>query len=139
MNRLTKYLILLLFLGLALSEVHGLVFYFFPQTETKQYKAFLDPEYKEQITLLWYIYEMAQIANRLIWALALTQIVSLISHRLFRVGVVFMIYYSAQLLFYVYNRNTSFLSNYILYACMIMILINVFISEKSPGKYRSIV
>lgn len=131
-------LIILLLVGLALTEVHGLIYFFWPQTSQIEYDLFLDKSYHNKITVLWYVYEMANILNRIIWALVLAKISTHVSFKMFKVGVVFVGYYICQFIFYVVNRNTSYLANYCLYFCMACIIGIILWPMKDEFKLRKI-
>ena len=131
-------LIILLFSGLAICEIYRLVYWKWPQTATIEYDLFLAKNYKEKITVLWYMYELGNFINRSIWAFVLTIAAKKISYRLSKVSLVFLWYYIIESAFYIYDRNTSYFRNFTMYICMISVTILLFIPLKPTGKYRSI-
>lgn len=132
-----KWLIILLFISLMVGEVHGVVYYFYPETANIEYELWLDKKYNEKITVLFYIYELCHILERLIWAYVLCKVGAYyMSGILFSSGVVFFCYYVTQFALYVWNRNTSYFANYLIYLCMACIIIILLIPEKKQGIYK---
>jgi hypothetical protein len=138
MIKMTVKLTVLLFIGLALSEVHKLVYFIWPQSSVLEYDLFLSKTYHEKITVSWYVYELGAIFEKMIWATVLCKIAPLLSLKFFKVCVVFLIYSGSQLLFYIYNRNTSFASNYFLYVCMACISYVVIFDSRWKSKYKGV-
>lgn len=138
MPTLSTRLILLLFIGILLCEFHGAIFLFWPETANIKYNLWLDKSYKENITVLWYTYELGNILDRVIWAYVLCKIAEVISYKLFKVCIVFFVYYITQFAFYVWNRGTSYFANYMVYLYMACIIIILLIPDKKTGKFISI-
>lgn len=128
----------LLLIGIALTDVHMVVLFFYPNTAELTYSLWLDKNYKEQITVLWYIYEVCNILKNIIWCYAFAQVAYLISYRLFKVLLVFFFYYFTQLGFYVWDRNTVFFSNVIVYLYMTLAIIFFFLPQRKGGKLINI-
>lgn len=127
-----KWTILLL-IGLAFCEAHSFVLWLYPKTFYLEYNLYLDKSYKMKINVLWYLYELANILNRAIWCYVLYDVSKRVSKKFSRVAAIFMFYQSTQILFYIWNRNTSFLNNYFVYSCMVLCIIALFL----PGKRQS--
>lgn len=138
MNSLIIQVVILLFLGLGLSEISSLIYWLYPQTAIIQYDLFLDRGYKQKLTVLWYIYELTNILDRILWAYCFCRISELASRKLFFVCMIFFWYRISQFLFYVWNRNTSFMANYVLYTSMALIIVELLWTNKKTGKIKSI-
>lgn len=109
--------------ALMLPEVLWLVYYLFPETKTTQYDLFLSRDFKYKLSVLWYIYELGAILNKIIWAFVLAKVSKLVSVKLFRVASIFCGYYFIQFFLYIWNRNTSALVNLVLYFSMVTICV----------------
>lgn len=125
--------------GILLSELPTIIHRIYPQTSEIEYSLFLDKNYKEQLTILWYIYEPVALLNRMIWAYAFAKIAALISYKLFKVGMTFVFYHASQFVLYVWNRNSSGLSNLFVIICIVFVLyFLIFMPDKKKGKLKSI-
>ncbi len=100
MNNFSIQIAILLFLGLALSEISSLVYYIWPQTAVIEFDLFIQRSFKQKISVLWYIFELANILDRIIWAYALFRVAAKISYRLEGIALVFFGYYIIQFLLY---------------------------------------
>lgn len=138
MRRLTISFIVLFFSGLFLSEIPTIISKVWPRTIHLEYNLFLDKRVTEKISVLWYIYELAALINRVIWAYAFCRVAIIISDRLFKAGVAFMFYQVGQCVFYCWNRNGSFAINLWLYIIMAAYLFFI-LSDKTKIKsmYKS--
>lgn len=136
MNKIVYTIVLLFLFGLLLSELPIIIYKLYPETSDIQYNLFWNSD--EKITVLWYIYELSSISNRIIWAFVFCKISIRVSEKLFKIGVVFLGYHISQFVFYMMNRNTTFLSNIIIYLCVILTLIFLVIPDKNRYKYKSI-
>lgn len=125
-----KLLASLLFLGMLLGELHQVVYFYYPETAVIEYALWLDKSYVEKITVLWYLFELSNIIDKVIWAFVLAKISMMVSRRLFKVCVVFIFYYLTQFGFYIWNRNTSAWANNIIYLYMVCIVIYIFIPDR---------
>lgn len=124
--------------ALMLPEVLWIVYYFFPETKTTQYDLFLSRNFRYKISVLWYIYELGAVLNKIIWAFVLAKISKLVSVKLFKVAAIFFVYYFIQFFLYIWNRNTSILINLVLYLSMIVLfVIEMFVKEKDSVKVIS--
>lgn len=128
----------LLLIGIALTETHMVILFFYPKTAELTYSLWLNKDYKEEITVLWYIYEVCNIIKNIIWCYAFAQVAYLVSYRLFKVLLVFFFYYLTQLAFYIWDRNTVFFSNVIVYIYIVLAIVFFFIPEKKGGKLINI-
>ena len=129
----------LLFLaGIFLSELPIIVYYFYPQTAELEYNLFLSGKYDQKMTVLWYMYELAELINRMIWAYAFCKVSSIISYKLFKIGMVFIFYNFIQVLFYLWNRNSSGISNLLACICIVVVLYFLIKPDKNKSRYKSI-
>jgi hypothetical protein len=138
MKSLIIEIAVLLFISVALTELHMIVFFFYPQTATETHSIWIDKNYNENITLLWYIYDLCSILKNIVWSYAFAKLARLVSFRLFKVLVVFFFYFLTQFAFYVWNRNTVFFSNIIVYFYMALAIVFFFIPNKKGGKLINI-
>lgn len=138
MNRLIYFIIFLLLFGYILTELHMFLYWKWPFLEGQEYYPFLDPDYKEPITALFYTYEVMAIVNEAITHFTFGLVAKLNSIRLYTVLMIFCFFDFVKLLFYMWNRNTSWLHNYITYSMVICCIIGVLRKDKKKGKYKSI-
>lgn len=134
MKSFTARVTVALLFGLLLCETQSIVRILYPETEVQEYSLWLSNNYKEKITLLWYMYEMAGILNRAIWIFCFAMTAKMVSYRLFKILFLFFCYEMTQFLFYIYNRNSSFFSNIILYIYMGLAIIFLLTPDKKQGK-----
>lgn len=139
MRRLTITITLMFLSGILLSELPTIIHRVYPQTAEIEYNLFLDKSREQKITVLWYLYELAALINRMIWAYTFCKVAALISERLFKVGMTFVFYYASQFVLYVWNRNSSGLSNLFVIICIVFVLyFLIFMPDKKKGKLKSI-
>lgn len=133
-------LILVLLLGLGLHEVSNLIFYFNPNTANIYPEhLYLDRGYQQpKISVLYYFYELTPYIDNVIKSAISYRIAVTISPRLGMVFLVFVGLYLTQVLFYVWDRNTSILANYCLYSAIFLICMSIIYPDKEVGKYRRI-
>lgn len=125
-------------IGLGFTEIHMVIYYLYPKTAEIEYSLWLDKSFHQPITVLWYIYELTSILKNLIWVYATAKICYLFSYKLFNVMIVFFFYYVTQFAFYVWNRNTVFFSNLIVYIYMALAILLLFLPSKKGGKIVNI-
>ena len=51
-------IVFILLVGLALTEIHLIIYKLYPETINLKYRFWLDKNYKDQVTLVWFIYEV---------------------------------------------------------------------------------
>lgn len=124
----------LLIFSILITELHTLVYYIFPITANVQINLWIDRSYDNPVTVLWYIYELMNILRDAIWCYAFAMVATMVSYRLYKVLIIIFFYHITQLLFYVWNRNTSLFSNIIVYFYMSLAIIYLFIPDKKDGK-----
>jgi hypothetical protein len=128
---LTKKITLLVLFGISISQSISILYRIYPQIAIDKYDFFYSPRYREKITYAWFIYEIANIINRVIWCYAFSSIAKLVSKRLYYVGMLFMAYYLLQLLFYLWDRNTNALSSVLTYGSILIALLQFLIPAKT--------
>jgi hypothetical protein len=128
----------LLLIGIALTDIHMVVLFFYPDTAELTYSLWLDKNYNEEITVLWYIYELSNVLKNIIWCYAFAKVAQIISYKLFNILLVFFFYYLTQFAFYIWDRNTSFFSNIIVYIYMTVAIFPFFLPTKKGGKLINI-
>lgn len=133
MNRFVRNITLLIVCVPLLCEFHTVLGIYYPEINIRQYDLWLSKNYHEQITVAYYLYELENILAWVIWFFAFAKVAKLVSYRLFNVILIFVLYFITQLLFYVWNRNTSFTSNLITYLYMALAVIFLFLPGKSKG------
>jgi len=138
MNRIVIVIGLLLFTGLALCEISSILYRFRPETANIYYDLFLSPSYHFKITVLWYIYELANILNRIIWCYCFAFVALKYSRNLYWVGITFVFYQFTQFFFYIWNRNSSFVSNFFVYVCMLFVILEIVIPSRNSARIKSI-
>lgn len=116
---------ILLLSGLMISEIPTLLMIFWPETGVIEYNLFIQKSYKESITVLWYIYELGHILNRIIWIYVFCQLALILSKKLFYIGVTFLGYQVCNFFFYIWDRNSSSINNIVLYCIIGIILIEI--------------
>lgn len=117
-------MVVLLVIGLLLREISGIVYFFWPQSKDLYFNdLFLDKGYRQEMTVLYFLYEISQYVKDVIDFYVFYRVSSFLSVKLSNICLVFCGYYVVQFFFYWYNRNTSYLNNASMLICMIIILI----------------
>lgn len=139
MRRLTITITIMFLSGIFLSELPVIIHKLYPQTAEIEYSLFLDNKVEQKITVLWYLYEISDLLNRMIWAYAFCKLASFISVKLFKVGMTFVFYYASQFVLYLWNRNSSGISNWCVIGCIIFVLyFLIFWPDREKGKLKSL-
>lgn len=133
---LENRIITLFLLGFVVTEIHGFIYFMWPETYNITYDLFWSKDYNEKLSVLWYVHELSGILNKIIWAYAVAKMGTLVSTKLFYIGIVFFCFYVVGFFFYMWDRNTSFLRNYLIYTVMANLIITICIPEKKQGIYR---
>ncbi len=135
MKKFVSNIVLLLSLGVSICDFHSVVGHFYPILMNKERLMWGDRidilKYDGVATLYCYMWEVENIVALIIWFFAFSRVANLVSHTLSRVINVFCAYFATQLFFYVWDRNTVFFSNIIVYIYMtIAIIISMFPTKK---------
>ncbi len=128
----------LLIIGLAICDLHSIIWKLWPQTEFIEYDIFWSKNFHLKMNVLWYLYEFSNMINKMIWCYVLAIIGLRISAKIFWIGVTFLGYQITQFFFYLWDRNTSFGSNVVVYCFIGIAIVQIFIPEKHLGKIISI-
>ena len=78
---------------------------------------------QQKINAQWYIYEMSMILCKMIWTFIIARLAAMMGERAFKVAACFSFYYLIQFVFYIYNRNTSFTNNLLVYLALLISII----------------
>ncbi len=138
MKRFVTNIVLLLALGVLICDLHSVVGYFYYDFMIKERLMWgdrIDPQkYNGVSTIYNYMWEIENIVALMIWFFAFARVANLVSHKLFRVLLVFCAYFATQLFFYIWDRNTIFFSNIILYIYMAIAICLSMFPTKRGGK-----
>lgn len=134
---------ILLIIAIIIPDVWVLVHARWPETEnitinvwfSKSYREYLVKE-KQELSVLWYIYGVGSYVSKVLFAYCFSKVAALISFRLFKVSVIVVIFHIIQFAFWLWNKNTSVWSNYLVYLFIILIIIHLIIPDKRQAKYR---
>lgn len=137
MERFVIKIAFLLVTGLCICDIHSIILRAFPITANIQYDLFLSKSFHLKLPVIWYIYELANMLNKIIWCYVIAEIGLKISRKLFWIGVTFLLYQITQFFFYVWDRNTSFFSNIIVYCCVIVLVIEILMPNKKTAIIKS--
>ncbi len=135
MKRFVSNTVLLLSLGVSICDFHSIVGFFYNDFMIEKRLMWGDridlQKYDGVSTIYNYMWEIENIVALIVWFFAFARVANLVSHKLFRVILVFCAYFATQLFFYVWDRNTVFFSNIIVYIYMtIAIGISLFPTKK---------
>lgn len=133
-----------LFIGLLSNEIGVLIEYLVPNADNiyadhafidRSYHVPFDPtKQKGGLTLPYYFYEQSLYWYHIIifgsWYFSIRQVNKKLSY----IILTFLSFHLVQEYFYLYDRNTSFLCNWICYTIMIFVVLEWFIPEKRLGK-----
>lgn len=111
----TTWLIILFWVSIALCDLHLFVGWLWPETYEVRYRLWLSSSYKEDLSVVWYLYELELCFAHMAWSFIICMLVP-VEYR--RVTWVFFLYFISQFLFYIWNRNTAVVSNMALYWAM---------------------
>lgn len=126
-----------------LCDLHMIIYYKWPETASLELSLWLDKSYHFNQSVSWYIHDLTLILKDIVWTYCFALIANLVSHRLFKVLVIFTGYFITQFLFYIIRRNTVFLSvqgykilisNFIVYLYTGIALLYFIIPSKKGGK-----
>lgn len=125
-----KTIVKLLFAGILICEIPGFIYFFWPETATIKYNLYLNKKYQDEVSVLWYTYDLSNITDRFIWAYCFCKIATERSRLLFKAMLVFMAYRVTEFGFYMWNRNSSYFNSVITYLYMLCLLILIFNDKK---------
>lgn len=127
---------LIILFGISTVYIHTLVGYFYPIIFSKDHLYILwkDKNYKEALTIGYYMFEIEQIIAWAICFFGFWVALKTVSKLLCKVILIFMLYFLTQIGFYIWDRNTSDISNNIVYIYIALALIYILIPNKKKGK-----
>ena len=128
---------ILLVAGLFICDLHSIILRAFPETANIQYDLFLSKSFHLKLPVIWYIYELTNLLNKIIWCYVITEIGLRVSKKLFWIGITFLLYQITQFFFYIWDRNTSFFSNIIVYCCIGILIVEILMPSKPTGIIKS--
>lgn len=131
-------IVIVLLLGLALTELHVFVYHYWKATAKLEWHGWIDKNYKEKVTVLYFLYEIEPIFKNIIWTTIMAIGANIISPPIRNVLIVFILYYFTQLAFYLYNRNTSEFANFIVYIYSGIAIVAFCIPNKKGAKLINI-
>lgn len=127
----------LLVIGFILCDIHSVILSTYPQTEFIKHDLFLSKSFHLKLPVIWYIYELTNMLNKIIWCYVIAEVGLKISRRLFWIGITFLLYQISQFFFYLWDRNTSFFSNIIVYCCTAILIVEILMPGKKTGIIKS--
>jgi len=130
----SRRIAILLIVGIAICDLHSIIWKLWPQTEFIEYDLFLSKKFHLKMNVLWYMYEISNMLNKIIWCYVLTVVGAKVSSKLFFIGLTFLLYQVTQFFFYLWDRNTSFWSNIIVYCFIGIAIVEIFIPDKKMAK-----
>lgn len=144
MKNLLRNITVLLLSGAALCDVHSIFVVLYPEwmlTERSMWgDRNIDVEgHPEKITVAYYMLELENIIALIIWSFAFAIVANLVSNKLCKIVLIFSAYFATQAFFYIWDRNTVFFSNIIVYLYVLgAILYYRFSPTKEGGKLINI-
>lgn len=130
---------ILLFTGFILCEITGIVYLIWPETGSTYYSdLYLNSSFKEKITVLYFLYELMPYLKDAIFFFVLSKVTAGVDRRINSISLVLMWYSFLQALFYVWDRNTSYLRTLCVYVCAAVIVFLILRQVKKQGKYRTL-
>lgn len=123
-----------LLVSILLCDTHIFIYYKFRETADIGCDLFLDPTYHYEQTILYYIHDLMLMFKDIVWAFCFAKVADLVSHKLYRVLIVMFSFHLTQFVFYVWNRNTTFISNIIVYIYIVVAIVCLFLPDKKGGK-----
>jgi hypothetical protein len=133
-------LILISFFGLALEEVSVLIYSFHPSTEAIYPKhMYLSKSYEQpKVTVLYFFYELSIFLNKFIQSIVVFKLASVIDNKLRQVFFWIMLMYAVKIYYYLYDRDTVFKANIILYGIILLICSVIVWPDKEFTKLKAV-
>ncbi len=140
MKGLAIILSVLLILSHALTEVHSLILFLWPETEHISIDWFWSPTYHMDLNILWYI-KMSM--DDICWCttfFVMAKIAYRYSFKLFLIACIFFGYHVIDTVLFWYNYKSSYFVYYFLLGMVIIsVLILILPMRKKTGKYKSLI
>jgi hypothetical protein len=134
-DRLSKAMILILIIGLALTEVDYLLVWIAPSTDLIPVDG-MYVSYHKPVTPRYYVYEFTDFVYKMARSFVLCIVARNWSYRFYLVCCIFLFFDMTQVLFYLINRNTDYFNNVIVYTIMAVM---IFIWAKPFKKLAKII
>ena len=132
MTKFEKNIILLILFGVSISHLNPVLSRIYPQVDIDQYDLFLSPRYRQSMTISWYVFEITNIINRIIWSYALLACAKrFLSRKAFYISCFLFFYYLSQVWFYIWDRCTNALSITLVFGFVFAAILLIFVSLKS--------
>lgn len=127
---------IVLIVAILIPDFWVLIDFFWPETANTEYDLWLSSTYHEKLNALWYFYGVGSYISRLLFALVVSKVASLVSFKLYKVSLTIVVFYIIQFAFWLWNKNTSVWANYIVYLVIICCIVHLLIPDKQQAKYR---
>lgn len=145
MKRFTIITAALIAIGILLNSLGAFLYENFPMTrEVYVGKIFLDGKTHVDggkdtgLTLSYFLYELfPYLFNVIVFALWYWSVKE-IYIKLSRILLVFLGYFIAETFFYWFDRNTSLITNWVLFTALAWVIVELSLPDKKTGKYRTI-
>lgn len=123
MDRMSRGLTLALLIGLFLTESDRILYLLSPVRSITPVKTlYADPSYTMAITPVYYVYELADIVNKVISSMVLCFVSAKCNYKFYMVACIFLFFNITQVPFYIINRNSNFQNNLLVYAVMLLMI-----------------
>ena len=120
-EKLSKAMILILIIGLALTESDYLLAWIIPSTNLIAVDG-MYVSYHKPVTPRYYVYELSDFVYKAVRSFVLCIVARDWSYRFYLVCCIFLFFDITQVLFYFINRNTDYFNNIIVYAVMAVMI-----------------
>lgn len=137
MNNFAYRIAIALFVGRLLCSLSTFVRLRWPWTENTTMVLWFDKDYTEAITIPWYIYELTNIFNKGVWIFCFAMAARLINEKLYMVLIIYFFAHCLTFIGYIYNRNSSYFSEIIMYIAIIFPMFGLFFPSKRKAKIIS--
>jgi len=133
-----KKITLLIIIGMSLSQFNSILYRISPRISGIQYDLFWSPTYHQNLSVAWYVYEIANILNRVIWCYVFCVLAKLYNRKLYYAGLVFLFYYLSQFILYAWDRNTNIVSSCLVYGATFAVVIQFLIPKAKKDEASKI-
>lgn len=132
-----KKITLLIIVGMSLSQFNSILYRISPRISQMKYDLFWSPTYHESLPVAWYVFEIGNILNRVIWCYAFCVVAKLYNRKLYYAGVVFLFNYLSQIILYAWDRNTNIISSCLVYGATFAVVIQFLIPKAKKDETAS--
>lgn len=132
MANFEKKITLLILFGISISHLNPLLSHIYPRVDVSQYDWFLSPRYHQNLTISWYVFEITNIINRVIWSYAFLMCAKrFLSRKTFYISCFLFFYYLSQVWFYIWDRCTNAISITLVFGFVFAAIMLIFVSLKN--------